>query len=290
MSRTEFLISAEELQQRLASEPAGELLFDCRFDLGDVDAGRRQWQQGHIPGALYADLNRDLSDMSQNAAQGRHPLPDPAQFQHRLNAWGIDGQSEVIAYDQGPGALAARLWWLLRAAGQRRVRVLDGGLKAWQRSGGELETVAPAARASAAPALAWTLPSVRWLDNRQLRRALNGSRVVLVDAREAARYRGEVEPIDPVAGHIPGALSRPFFDNLAADGCFRPAEELRLAFDQLRGDFAPKQVVHQCGSGVTACHNLLAMEVAGLHGSKLHAPSWSGWLAGGGEVAKSEFQ
>ena len=285
MGREDFLISASDLQARLAGDHPPRLI-DCRSDLFDPQAGERLWQAAHIPTALHADLNRDLSDMSQPAALGRHPLPQPARFARRLAAWGITDQVEVIAYDQGPGALAARLWWLLRSAGHRRVRVLDGGLNAWQRAGGALESGSTAAPASA-QLTEWELPRQRWLDNRQLKRALDADSAVLIDAREAARYRGEVEPIDSAAGHIPGALSRPFSENLGSDGCFRSAEDLRMDFDRLRGSFAPKQVVHQCGSGVTACHNLLAMEIAGLHGSRLHAPSWSGWLAEGGEVAKS---
>jgi len=288
MARADLLIDAATLKQRLDEGSNSLVLLDCRFSLGDPGAGRRQWLQGHIRGASHADLDSDLSDLSQPSEQGRHPLPEHKHLARRLRDWGIDGESAVVVYDQGPSVMAARAWWLLRAVGIDNVRVLDGGLKAWTAAGGAVET-ADAAETVASEGVVGTecqLPRDRWLDNRQLSRALKAQSVALVDAREAARYRGEIEPIDPVAGHIPGALSRPVADNLDAEGCFLPADTLRLAFDQLRGVHAPKQVVHQCGSGVAACHNLLAMEIAGLHGSKLHAPSWSGWLAGGGEVAK----
>ncbi len=277
MNRATHLIAAEDLSRQLHSGSELPRIVDCRFDLFDPESGRKQWLEGHIPGAVYADLNDDLSDLSQAATQGRHPLPDPNRFARRLAEWGIASDTPVVAYDQGPGALAARLWWLLRSAGYRRVRVLDGGLKAWRRGGGELES----GQSSVAPVEApqWVLPRERWVGNAQLKRALSKGSALLIDAREAARYRGEVEPIDPVAGHIPGAVNRPFTENLDASGCFKAAEALRLAFDELRGSHAPKQLIHQCGSGVTACHNLLAMEIAGLHGSRLHAPSWSGWLA-----------
>lgn len=274
------LIDVVELKYRLRQSPM-PVLLDCRFELARKEAGREAWAAGHIPGARYADLDRDLSDLDQPASLGRHPLPDPARFAEQLRAWGIHADSLVVVYDHGPGALAARAWWMLRQFGIA-VRLLDGGFGAWQAAGEALEHQAPAIEPSE---LAVDGGFVGWLDNAQLSQALHAGQCVLLDAREGARYRGEVEPIDAVAGHIPGALSRPYTDNLDGQGRFRDAATLRQAFARLLAGRDPAAVVHQCGSGVTACHNLLAMELAGLRGSRLHAPSWSGWIAEGRPVA-----
>lgn len=278
------LIDVVELKRLLRQAPA-PVLLDCRFELARKDAGRAAWADGHIPGAVHADLDRDLSDLNRPASLGRHPLPDPARFAERLQAWGIDRDSLVVVYDQGPGALAARAWWMLRQFGIA-ARLLDGGFGAWQAAGEALERKAPAIQAAR---LAVDGSFAGWLDNAQLARALQAGQCVLLDAREGARYRGEIEPIDPVAGHIPGALSRPYSDNLDGQGRFRDATSLRQAFAGLLAGRDPATVVHQCGSGVTACHNLLAMELAGLHGSRLHAPSWSGWIADGRPVASTSM-
>lgn len=267
------LVSAAEL----AALPPGEVLVvDCRKDLADPAKGRCDYEAGHIPGAVYAELDTDLSDLSLQAqGLGRHPLPSAEAFSAVLGRWGWRPGLQVVAYDAANGALAAaRLWWLLRFAGERAVAVLDGGYGAWLAAGLPVETVVPQRVA--------TTVSVRF-DPAQVvldHAALHAAPVpLLIDARAAPRYRGDVEPLDPVAGHVPGALNRPFADNLAADGRFKGAEELQREFRAVLGARAPADVVHMCGSGVTACHNLLAMEHAGLAGSRLYAPSWSGWVS-----------
>lgn len=267
------LISAAELA---ALPPAEVLVVDCRKDLADPAKGRRDYAAGHIPGAVYAELDTDLSDLSRESlGLGRHPLPDEQAFAAVLGRWGWRPGLQVVAYDAGNGALAAaRLWWLLRLAGERAVAVLDGGYAAWLAAGLPTDAVVP----SRAPSQATVHfdPAQVVLEHAALHRA---PAPLLLDARAAPRYRGETEPLDPVAGHVPGALNRPFADNLAVDGRFKPAGELKREFLAAIGDRAPQEVVHMCGSGVTACHNLLAMEHAGLGGSRLYAPSWSGWVS-----------
>ncbi len=261
----------------LAALPAENVLIvDCRVDLADRAQGERAYLAGHIPGAVFADLERDLSDMSRIAeGLGRHPLPSTTAFNAVLGRWGWTPGLQVVSYDAGPGALAAaRLWWLLRLAGVLEVAVLDGGFAAWQAAGLPLETASqPRPRTEVALAR----------DARQVivdHAALHGEpSPLLVDARAAARYRGDVEPLDRAAGHVPGARNRPYVDNFLADGHFKSPAQLREEFATVLNDTAPEQVVHMCGSGVTACYNLLAMEHAGLHGSRLYAPSWSGWVS-----------
>jgi thiosulfate/3-mercaptopyruvate sulfurtransferase len=252
----------------------GVLVVDCRFDLGDPARAARDYMQGHIPGAVYADLNRDLSDLSRQGL-GRHPLPDAAAFSAVLGRWGWTPDVPVIAYDAANGALAAaRLWWMLRLSGVREAAVLDGGWAAWQSAGLPQATdIAPRTPTSVQiefdPAQIVYTEALRQMQQN----------ILLLDARAAPRYRGETETIDPVAGHIPGARNRPFSENLANDGRFKAARQLRAEFSALLGAYAARDVVHMCGSGVTACHNLLAMEHAGLAGSRVYAPSWSGWIA-----------
>ncbi|HET8941081.1 MAG TPA: sulfurtransferase [Rudaea sp.] len=252
------------------------LIVDCRFSLADPDGGARDYAQGHIPGAVYADLNRDLSDLSRLGA-GRHPLPDAWAFSALLGRLGWKPGMQVVAYDAANGAIAAaRLWWMLRLVGERNVAVLDGGLKAWTDAGFGLSAESVHRRA--------TLVSVQFdagqiVDSAQLEHLLKNPAVLLIDARAAERFRGDVEPLDPVAGHVPRARNRPFSENLDADGRFKPARQLRDEFQAVLGDHAADDTVHMCGSGVTACHNLLAMEHAGLVGSRIFAPSWSGWIA-----------
>ncbi|MDR2012119.1 MAG: sulfurtransferase [Rhodanobacter sp.] len=268
------LVSAQELAA--LRERGGLLVVDARFDLADAGKGEREHAAAHIPGAVYAHLDRDLSDLSKHA-RGRHPLPDDTAFSATLSHWGWTREQDVVIYDDANGALAAaRLWWLLRLAGHERVAVLDGGLAAWRIAGLPLESGAVRCE----PALAEVVldrAHVVWFD--ELERRLAARDIVLLDARAAPRYRGEVEPLDPVAGHIPGALNRPYSANLDGAGCFKKPAELRHEFDALRKDKAAADIVHMCGSGVTACHNLLAMEHAGLTGSRMFAPSWSGWVS-----------
>ncbi len=269
------LVDAVTLAARLAQ--GGVLLVDCRKDLADPQAGRAAYDAGHLPGALHAELDTDLSDLGKQGL-GRHPLPDAEAFAAVLARWGWTPEVEVVAYDAAGGAMAAaRLWWMLRLVGARHVRVLDGGIAAWQRAGLALDVAPVAMPAPSRVDVAWDTREL--VDASHLRDGLADGSLCVLDARAAPRYRGEVEPLDTKAGHVPGARNRPFQDNLREDGTFRPVAELREAFMSVIGAHAPTEVVHMCGSGVTACHNLLAMEHAGLHGSRLYAPSWSGWIA-----------
>jgi thiosulfate/3-mercaptopyruvate sulfurtransferase len=265
------LISAPELLAlRAGNTPC--VLLDCGFDLADPAAGERAFAEGHLPGALYAHLDRDLSG-AKTGGNGRHPLPERQALAARVGAWGIAPGVQVVCYDAQGMPYAARAWWLLRWLGHEAVAVLDGGRAAWTAAGGALGSELAMPRPSAPyPLLAPAMPSVSAADLL----AQLGRRPVL-DARAGERFRGEVEPLDPVAGHIPGALNRFFRDNLQADGRYKPAAALRAEFAALHA--APADLVHQCGSGVTACHNLLAMEHAGLAGSALYPGSWSEWCA-----------
>jgi thiosulfate/3-mercaptopyruvate sulfurtransferase len=268
-----LLLSPEELAPRLGDPNL--LIVDCRFEIADPDKGERDYTALHIPGAVYANLDRDLSDLTQKGL-GRHPLPTDAALSAAFSRWNLTPDKTVVAYDDANGALAAaRLWWLLRLAGHERAVVLDGGLKAWRDAGLPLESGAEPNRHVDLRATI-DRDQVVWYD--EVERRLADDSIVLIDARAAPRYRGEVEPIDKKAGHISGALNRPFSDNLDAAGRFKTPEKLRGEFFPLIGVHQPRQVVHMCGSGVTACHNLLAMEVAGLSGSRVFAPSWSGWI------------
>jgi len=263
------LVSAQQL---IAARAGGlvPVIVDCGFDLADTAAGERAFAQGHVAGAVHAHLDRDLAG-TKTGRNGRHPLPARADFAATLGRLGIAPDRHVVVYDAQGGMYAARLWWMLCWVGHRAVSVLDGGLQAWKDAGGAIEDGAARVVAAAPYPVAESL--VRTVDADTLLESLG--RVALLDARAGERFRGEVEPLDARAGHIPGARSRFFKDNLDATGRFRPASELRAAFDAFGA--APEQVVHQCGSGVTACHNLLAMEIAGLAGSALYPGSWSEW-------------
>lgn len=266
------LVSAETLAKHL--DEAGWKIFDCRCSPSDPSVGEQLYREGHLPGARHADLDRVLASPP-HPGSGRHPLPDRKAFITWLCEEGVDNDVQVVAYDNAGGAFAARLWWLMRWLGHESVAVLDGGLQAWQAMGGELE-------AGAAPAPARVLfragPSLAGsVDARDIVKITEGRREEkLVDARSPSRYRGAEEPIDPVAGHIPGALNRPFSENLDARGLFLPPDQLRKRFETFHA--TPNKIVHYCGSGVTACHNILAMEHAGLHGSLLYPGSWSEWI------------
>ncbi len=265
------LIDAEALQD-LMRERAPLVVLDASFDLADPAAGERQFIEAHVPGAQYVHLERDLSG-PRTGRNGRHPLPSRESFARTAAALGITPGTQVVVYDRQGATYAGRAWWMLRWIGHGPVAVLDGGFAAWRAAGGESAGGAQIRSGVAAyPLPPATMPSV---DADELLRRLGSVR--LVDARAAERYRGEVEPLDARAGHIPGALNRFFQDNLAGDGRFKPAGELRREFTALLGTEDGAGVVHQCGSGVTACHNLLAMEVAGLPGSALYPGSWSEW-------------
>lgn len=266
------LISPEALAEHL-SDPRWRVI-DCRFDLADSAAGYRAWQELHIPGAVYAHLERDLSGPV-TSDSGRHPLPAADELAKRVSEWGIDATTQVVAYDASGGAMAARLWWLLRWLGHEAVAVLDGGWQTWQERELPVDSNSPSPeRANFRRRAALALP----VDSGEIERAVDGeSDWRLMDARAPERFRGDVEPIDAVAGHVPGALNRPFMDNLKPDGSFLMPEILRERFQTASAGRADR-VVHYCGSGVTACHNVLAMEHAGLSGSRLYAGSWSEWI------------
>ncbi|WP_313246888.1 sulfurtransferase [Stenotrophomonas rhizophila] len=251
-------------------------VMDARFALADPQSGAQAYAQGHIPGALHADLNRDLADLGKTG-QGRHPLPDSDAFAATLGRWGIAPDTQVVVYDAADGSMAAaRLWWLLRLIGHARVAVLDGGVAAWQAAGLALTTDQPVVEPL--PPYPGRFDRARIATVDEVAARLKHAPGWLLDARAGERFRGDVEPLDPVAGHVPGAVNRPFALNVA-DGRLRPAPDLRAALQPLIGTHAPEQVVLMCGSGVTACHLLLAMEVAGLHGAKVYADSWSGWVS-----------
>jgi thiosulfate/3-mercaptopyruvate sulfurtransferase len=265
------LVQAETLSIGLGRPDL--VVLDCRFDLADSSAGEYAWMQAHIPGARYANLDRDLSGALQ-ASSGRHPWPEAAVFCERLGSWGIDPQSQVVAYDADNGAFAARAWFLLRALGHEKVAVLDGGWKHWTALGLPVDNKVP-------------VPiTTRYHANFDARRILDAAQVVealeagdlLVDARAPARFRGEEERLDRAAGHVPGAVNRPLTENLV-DGRFKPPGQLAEEFRALLGGLPAPRLIAMCGSGVTACHHLLAMERAGMPGARLFAPSWSGWIS-----------
>jgi thiosulfate/3-mercaptopyruvate sulfurtransferase len=270
------LISAPALQDHI--DAPDWLVVDCRHDLLDLAYGRAAYGAGHLPGAVFADLEQDLSGPKTDAAgvfQGRHPLPEKAALVHTLRAWGVHAGTQVVAYDAHGGMYAARLWWLLRWLGHEAVAVLDGGMPAWLAAGGALTGAAAPARAPGSigvgPALMDTVTAAEVQTN------IGSGKRVLVDARAPDRFEGKNETIDPVAGHIPGAVNRFFKHNLDADGRFKPAAQLRAEFGALLAD--PAQAIMQCGSGVTACHNLLALAVADMPGAALYPGSWSQWCA-----------
>lgn len=264
------IVSAQELSRHI-NDP-GWVVFDCRFTLSDPAAGRRAYEQGHIPGARYADLNLDLSSPVTEKT-GRHPLPSPAELSAKLGAWGVDGAKQVVVYDDAFGAMAGRMWWLLRWLGHSAVAVLDGGLHAWNRSGGQLTAEMPAVMATQ---FTPKQNDQLWVGADHVAAAAKGG--IVLDARAEERFLALMEPFDKVAGHVPGALNLPFEDNLDMGGRFLPPDELKEVYEPLIRDLPPGKVVHMCGSGVTACHNLLAMEIAGLTGSKLYPGSWSEWI------------
>ena len=286
------LISAPDLQALIASGTP-LMVFDCSFELMQPTAGAQQYAQAHIPGAVYANLDNDLSakhgapgahgtvtaqEADQPASGGRHPLPSRERFSMWLSSVGFANGMQAVVYDRQGANYCGRLWWMLKWAGHDAAAVLDGGLQAWQAAGGAVHSGEEPSHFQSQFQL-----------KKPLRRLATASDVLaqlqqpadqtVIDARAGARYRGEVEPLDPVAGHIPGALNRPFAENIGADGRFKPAAVLRAEFDALLAGRAPATVVHQCGSGVSAVPNLLAMEIAGLGHTALFAGSWSEWCS-----------
>jgi thiosulfate/3-mercaptopyruvate sulfurtransferase len=265
-------LSALVTTEELAQHPQWRI-FDCRHDLANPELGAQQYAESHIPGALFAHLDRDLS-APMNGSNGRHPLPEAKTFITWLGRQGLKPTDTVVCYDGGAGANASRLWWMLRWVGHEQVTVLDGGLAKWQREGRPVTAALPRfepgsyagkAKASMHASLA--------VVEKKLKRA------ALIDSRAPARYRGESEPIDPVAGRIPGAKNRFNNDNLSAEGTFKSAELLRAEFAAIFPERNAAEIIHYCGSGVSACHNALAMEIAGLGGSRVYVGSWSEWSA-----------
>ena len=263
------LVSTRELEQNLRSWR----IFDCRHDLMKPQWGEQQYREAHIPGALFASLDRDLS-APRDGRQGRHPLPYPGAFLAWVGQQGLRPGDQVVCYDGGPGSIAARLWWMLRWIGHDAVAVLDGGFGKWLKEGRPTSAEVPRFPHTSYPV---RLRPEATVGIGAIERDKDS--LLLLDARSPVRFRGEQEPIDPVAGHIPGARNRFCNENIGAEGVFKDAAQLRKEFVDLLGERAPGQVVNYCGSGVAACHNLLAMEVAGLPGGRLYAGSWSEWLA-----------
>jgi thiosulfate/3-mercaptopyruvate sulfurtransferase len=269
------LISTDELARQL-SDPA-LVLVDCRHNLSDVDAGQRAYGASHLPGARFMHMDRELSG-ERTGGNGRHPLPDVAALSGSLSRAGIDASKQVVAYDQNNGMWASRLWWLLHWLGHDAAAVLDGGIDKWIAEGRPITADRPSVQS--ARFVAMTPRPV--ISSADILRGLSddsSNPLTIIDARAPERFRGDIEPLDPVAGHIPGAINRPYGANLTPQQTFKPAELLRAEFDAQLGGAPLSSVVHQCGSGVTACHNLLAMEVAGLPGSRLYPGSWSEWVA-----------
>ncbi len=276
------LISATDLKTLLTTGgQGGVIIFDCRHSLDDPDAGYRAYREGHIPGALFASLDHDLASaamMTEAGHSGRHPLPDAADWMRRLGEWGVTPDTQVITYDDSGGSIASRMWWMLRSVGHEAVAVLNGGLQAWTGAGGALERGVRKPTPAVIPypgqfRAEWVVD----MDRVKAQVATDSPELVLVDARSANRYRGDGETLDPVAGHIPGAISMPYQGNLNPDGTFRAADELRARFAPLFDAAGDREIVSYCGSGVTACHNMLAMEIAGLPAVRLFPGSWSAW-------------
>jgi thiosulfate/3-mercaptopyruvate sulfurtransferase len=275
-----LLIDVAQLQQAITTP--GWLVFDVRHELSDHEAGRRAYEQGHVPGAIFLDHERQLS-AHKTGHNGRHPLPALADFAVLMRLQGLTSKTQVVVYDAGNGMFAAHLWWMLRWLGHENVAVLDGGWQAWVAAGGKIETRVNTGAVTEAQALQsmgyGPAPAMPTVDAAEILSNVESGVLTVLDARAANRFRGEVEPMDPVAGHIPGAINRPSSLNIGPDGHFKPADVLRAEFEALLGATLPSNVVHQCGSGITASHNLFSMEVAGLKGSRLYPGSWSEWCS-----------
>ena len=285
------LVSAPQLLALVASKQPLRI-FDCSFDLMRPHAGQAQYLASHIPGAVYADLDQSLSakhgvrgahgvlttsGADAPASGGRHPLPNRERFATWLSSVGFANDMQAVVYDRNGGNYCGRLWWMLKWVGHPHVAMLDGGLQAWQAAGGPVNSGEEPAHFQTNFKLGPEL--VRLVDAGAVSAHLDSKRQTLIDARGGPRFRGEIEPLDPIGGHIPGALNRPFAENFDAYGKFKPAPQLKAEFDALLGGRDPSTVVHQCGSGVSALPNLIAMEIAGLHDTALYAGSWSDWCS-----------
>lgn len=271
------LISAHELNELLHTSAALTLLIDCSFDLNNPQKGKQLYDHAHIPGAYFMDLDKDLCGFK-TGSNGRHPLPDRQTLALHLESMGLTPSSQVIVYDQDESSFAAHAWWLLRWLGHPTVRVLDGGFAAWKRINAPVTNQVPspfAAKENNFPAT----PQVPTVEAAEILLRLGSPTLHLIDARAPERYRGEIEPIDPVAGHIPGATNRFYKDNLNPDATFKPAKQLAQEWLHFLNGHTPQTIVHQCGSGVSACHNILAMVYAGFDLCALYPGSWSEWCA-----------
>lgn len=274
--RDSLLIPPQDLAREIQRQPGPSpwVIVDCRFNLLQPAAGRAAYLRGHVPGAHYADLDRDLSAPRADGT-GRHPLPDPEQLRDFFGRIGITADSPVAVYDDGGGSLAARLWWLLRWMGHRRVVLLDGGLAAWEKAGLPLSQAVPEPAGQRFTGAPGQMPVLHTPD---VSAALARGSIRLLDVRAEERFSGRVEPIDSVAGHVPGALNVPFAGNLNADQSFQPQDYLAERYAPLVGGRPPGEVVFMCGSGVTACHGVFALELAGMPGAALYPGSWSEWI------------
>lgn len=267
------LVSTDDLARHL--DDPHWVVIDCRFTLTDPEGGRQTYQKGHIPGAIYAHLDDDMAAPI-GPGTGRHPLPDVDALAEKLCNWGIGVNKQIVVYDDSFGSMAVRLWWLLRWLGHPGVALLDGGYPKWMREKRPVSQEEPTAMTRATCA---KLPEPSlWVDADEVLRASQTGDKLILDARPERRFSGEYEPLDPIAGHVPGAVNWNFEENLDIDGTFMPPEALRENYQALLKGRAPYEVIHMCGSGVTACHNILAMEVAGLSGSRLYVGSWSEWI------------
>ena len=276
MTANNPLISVRELQERMATRPESVLVCDCRSDLVDYELGQKLYSQAHIPGARVVNMNTELSG-PKTGRNGRHPLPDKAVFAAALAQWGVNDDTLVVGYDSHGGMYAARLWWLVRRAGHAGVAVLDGGLPAWEAAGYPVTAAPSVVRAPGN--VRQGSPLVTEVDLVNVRAGLGNPARVIVDARPSDRFQGQNETLDPRPGHMPGARSRPSKSNVTDAGFFKDAATLRAEYERLLGDHKPQQMVASCGSGVSACHMLLAMQIAGLPGGALYGGSWSEWSA-----------
>ena len=266
------IISTEDLYQNLGQDDW--FIFDCRYLLKDPDGGLNKFRQGHIPGAQLADMDRDLSSpMTQTS--GRHPLPDADSFIEKLCAWGVGNDSQIVCYDDLSGAFAARMWWMLNWVGHGKVAVLDGGIKKWTAEERPLET-----ESKDKPRGSFTgkADPGMWVDIDFVQQRLEQGDISLLDARSSERFTAKDQKTDPVPGHVPGAVSYPFAGNLSQEKVFLPANELTQRFESMFSERQPGQIINMCGSGVTACHNILATRIAGLPWTRLYVGSWSEWL------------
>ncbi len=266
------IISVEDLNKNINNQDW--FIFDCRFMLKEPEGGLQKFNQGHIPGAQFADMDKDLAS-PMTATSGRHPLPDPDQLIKILQSWGVNNSSQIICYDDMSGAFAARMWWLLKWLGHEDIAVLDGGLDKWTAAGLEIETKVKERTPGTFNGRA---NNDMWVDVEFVKNELSANKINLLDARSEERYTAKDTKTDPVAGHVPGAMSFPFSGNLSKQGVFLSKDQLRDRFASLMNNAEGKEIVNMCGSGVTACHNLLAMSVADLPMTKLFVGSWSEWI------------